>query len=266
MPDQTARTATPPLGLPRVRPGDRSPGVETWRIEPVDAIEVYAGVHEVFDITVASRHHNFSAEGVLVHNKSGDYSTQRVKFVCDPSNTDVEQCPEDLQCCSDDPTPTFAAANNHLSVTGFCAESDYDDGEWVDCPRACNPRWPGRHIVDVCGPDVPCCQTKELLPADCIRDATTGLWRTMDGRDAEAAALRGDAQWGEGGTHQDPDFAGCEAIADARSGELFLECVRQLGVADQRGFCGGNADYFYGGNEGQCWPALVPDICAQRNG
>jgi len=88
----------------------------------------------------------------------------------------------------------------------------------------------------------------------------------MDGRDAEAAALRGDAQWGEGGTHQDPDFAGCEAIADARSGELFLECVRQLGVADQRGFCGGNADYFYGGNEGQCWPALVPDICAQRNG
>lgn len=156
--------------------------------------------------------------------------------------------------------------DNGPMIGTYFGDEDEDDYDFVDCPRACNPRWPGRHIVDVCGPDVPCCQTKELLPADCIRDVTTGLWRTMDGRDAEAAALCGDARWGEGGTHQDPDFAGCEAIADARSGELFLECVRQLGVADQRGFCGGDVDSVYAfGETGHCAAAPARDICAELN-
>jgi hypothetical protein len=241
---------------------------EVWQVENIEDVEIYAGVHEVFDITVASRHHNFSAEGVLVHNKSPGWS-QRVKFVCEPREMEIEQCPDELRCCSDD--PEFSTSDNDLSVTGFCASRDIeydeeeDDYEFIDCPRACNPKWPGRRIVDVCGPDVACCQTKELLPADCIRDATTGLWRTMDGRDAEAAAIRGDPRWGDGGTHQDPDFAGCEAIAGARSGEVFLECVRHLGVADQRGFCGGNFDYFYGDASSQCSAAPPIDICAQRN-
>jgi hypothetical protein len=242
---------------------------EGWWIEAVDAIEVYAGVHDVFDITVASRHHNFTADGVLVHNKS-PWPEPRTTFVCDPSETEIEQCPGELRCCSDDPTPEFAAANNDLSSSGFCSRRDVEylpDGQYelVDCPRACNPRWSEAEIENVCGEEVACCQTKELLPADCVRDSSTGLWRTMDGRDAEAAALRGAARWGDGGTHQDPDLSGCEALAGARSGEAFLACVRRLGVADQRGFCGGNYDAYYGEESGSCRASEVPDTCAERN-
>lgn len=247
----------------------RIAGDDAWRVGLVDAIEVYAGVHDVLDITVESRHHNFVAEGVIVHNKS-PAPTQRIKFVCDPSDDEVEQCPGEFRCCSDDPEPSFTESNNRFSNTGFCAVPSYEYTEddeilSIDCPRACNPKWPGRHVADVCGIDVPCCQTNELLPADCIRDAVTGLWRTMDGRDAEAAALRGDARWGDAGTHQDPDFSGCEAIAGARTGEVFLECVRGLGVADQRGFCGGNPDLYYGDESGPCAVPSVVDICARRN-
>lgn len=85
----------------------------------------------------------------------------------------------------------------------------------------------------------------------------------MDGRDAEAAALRGDARWGQGGTHQDPELAGCEEIAGSRSGDTFLACVRQLGVADQRGFCGNN--WPESGDAERCARVPTPDTCALLN-
>jgi hypothetical protein len=39
----------------------------------VGSVASYAGVHRVFDLTVASEHHNFIAGGVVVHNKSPAY-------------------------------------------------------------------------------------------------------------------------------------------------------------------------------------------------
>ncbi len=40
------------------------------RVEPVQAVRTDVGLRRVFDLTVASEHHNFVANGVLVHNKS----------------------------------------------------------------------------------------------------------------------------------------------------------------------------------------------------
>ena len=40
------------------------------RVEPVLAVRSDVGLRRVFDLTVESQHHNFVANGVLVHNKS----------------------------------------------------------------------------------------------------------------------------------------------------------------------------------------------------
>jgi hypothetical protein len=78
----------------------------------------------------------------------------------------------------------------------------------------------------------------------------------VDGRDAEAAARRGDPQWGEDGTHQDPRFDGCEAFAGDRQSEAFFDCTRQLTAADQRGLCERTE---------ACDGAPILDPCQARN-
>lgn len=40
----------------------------------VEAVEAFAGVHEVVDLTLAAEPHNFVADGVVVHNKTPPYS------------------------------------------------------------------------------------------------------------------------------------------------------------------------------------------------
>ena len=40
------------------------------RIRAVDSVQAYAGVYDVYDITVAHELHNFIADGILAHNKS----------------------------------------------------------------------------------------------------------------------------------------------------------------------------------------------------
>ncbi len=43
---------------------------EELRKEELTSVKSHVGISEVFDLTVQSEHHNFIAEGVLVHNKS----------------------------------------------------------------------------------------------------------------------------------------------------------------------------------------------------
>ena len=42
---------------------------ESFAVATVEHVETYVGVHRVFDITVESPHHNFVANGIVVHNK-----------------------------------------------------------------------------------------------------------------------------------------------------------------------------------------------------
>ena len=167
-----------------------------------------------------------------------------VAFTCDPGGPLQPACPSGFNCCSDDGTAIgdfalFSDEANDRSHSGLCVfANDIPRGSGLDddCPIPCNPLWPNERIEEVCGEVRSCCQTQELVEADCIFDEAEGLWVPMDGRHAEAALLAGKARWGEG-THQDPELEGCEALAGGRNNALFLECVRSLTVANQRGYC-----------------------------
>ena len=56
-----------------VRAALSAPSPSGLRRAQISGSRVFDGVHEVFDLTVASSHHNFIADGVLVHNKSEPY-------------------------------------------------------------------------------------------------------------------------------------------------------------------------------------------------
>jgi len=164
------------------------------------------------------------------------------------------------RCCSDDPaaiggappdyqgknipnadTPYFSGNNNDLSNTGQCVRVTDIAGQGLlemaatDCPIPCNPAWAADIIDDVCGPARVCCQTRELQPEDCIIDPDTGLHRPVNGNDIGASSM-----WrpSDHATHQDPNGSACLALAGGEvSSSAFQDCVRQLSVADQRGFC-----------------------------
>ena len=182
-----------------------------------------------------------------------------INFTCEPAGPEQPPCPDGFNCCSDDPTSIagialFSNESNDRSHSGLCVnELDIPRGSGLDndCPIPCNPTWDRATIDDVCEPNRVCCQTKELVEADCTFDEAEGRWRPMDGRDAEAALLAGKERWGDG-THQDPTFEGCEALAGGRDNPLFVDCVRSLTVANQRGYC-------IGLQPGQPCPVDEPD-------
>ncbi len=164
----------------------------------------------------------------------------------------------DFFCCSDDPAsvgggtpnyepglpveagaPYFAGANNDEGSWGLCVRTgDFSSGMGLEmpagCPVACNPTWGIEEANQVCGVGMSCCQTQELQPEDCIED-TDGVWRPVVGADL----LAGRTDWApqRHATHQDPGADACAELAGSREGEAFESCVRELGVADQRGFC-----------------------------
>lgn len=192
-----------------------------------------------------------------------------VNFTCEPAGPEQPPCPDNYNCCSDDPTsiagiPLFSNESNDRSMTGLCVDGRdiVSRPEFLEgCPIPCNPTWDRATIDNVCEPDRVCCQTKELVEADCIFDEAEGQWRPMDGRDAEAALLAGQDRWGDG-THQDPAFEGCESLAGSRDNPLFVDCVRSLTVANQRGYC-------MGLQPGQPCPVEEPeyvDACERMNG
>lgn len=173
-----------------------------------------------------------------------------VSFRCQPNADTWIRCPESYRCCSDEGAflgspemRLFAGTNNDLSESGMCVHEGLEDSAAVvdGCPVPCNPTWSAELVAEACGsPEVVCCQTVELHEDDCVFDGAEGRWRPADGRDAEAS-LDGGRGWvpTANSTHQDPDFVGCELIAGDRSSPRFRECVRQLGTANQRGYCMG---------------------------
>ena len=179
--------------------------------------------------------------GLLVGVACTRFGLPTVAFTCEPAGRLQPACPEGFECCSDDaafvgPFRLFSAEANERSHSGMCVNtSDIPEGSGLgECPIPCNPLWPRGAIDEACGEVRVCCQTQELVEADCILD--DGQWRPMDGRDAEAAFLAGEERWGDG-THQDPEFESCAAFAGGRDNPMFLECLRTLTVADQRGYC-----------------------------
>jgi len=201
---------------------------------------------------------------------------------CNPS---VDPGVNGYRCCSDDPAavgsalpdyqgrnipsadqPYFSGANNDLSDSGQCirvgdiAGQGLQEAAAMDCPIPCNPTWPSASINSVCGQARVCCQTTPLGPGDCVQDASTGLWRPVNGDDIGELT-----QWrpSDHETHQDPNGTSCLSLAggDASSSN-FQDCVRQLSVADQRGFC-------MALGAGQLCPAEDPayvDACEMLNG
>lgn len=192
---------------------------------------------------------------------------------CAPAASDHE-CPDNYVCCSDDPAtsqgrvpnyfqsdvvddrygePLFSAANNNLSHSGLCVgvgafSSPFPSG----CAVPCNPTWDAATIAEICGTTQECCAFTEVDPnKDCVLD--NGTWRAVSGNDIPALT-----NWGPNHTtNQDPDGSSCTILA-SRGGtldpEALNDCIAQLTVADQRGFC--------------LAPAECPcreDICAMKN-
>jgi len=173
---------------------------------------------------------------------------------CAPVDGDVD-CVEGQVCCSDDPAvlggrmpnyasgvdndvfgpPLFSADYNELSHSGVCMVPY--QWPWVTlldgCPLPCNPTWAEDRLNAFCGPDYACCSFAVVDPAkDCVIDPDTQRWRAVTGADIPALTSWGDAH----ATNQDPDLAGCMQHASGDDGVL-ADCLRQLSVADQRGFC-----------------------------
>ncbi|MEM9459043.1 MAG: hypothetical protein AAGF11_33000 [Myxococcota bacterium] len=203
-----------------------------------------------------------------------------VAFRCDPRQED--NCPDTHFCCSDDPaaaegqkpayvgknitnasTPYFSGDNNGRSRSGMCVRVDDIAGQGLaepfalNCPIPCNPTWPEDWIDDVCGVARVCCQTVALETPDCI--SGDDGFRPVTGDDilAERTLWRPS----DHATHQDPNGSGCQALA-GEDMDLFFDCLAQLSVADQRGFC-------MALDATQACPTELPtfvDACTQLNG
>ena len=166
----------------------------------------------------------------------------------------------EYRCCSDDPAafagelptygdnlpsgepPYFSGLDNHRSRSGLCVRtSDVPSGVGLtenaalNCPTPCNPTWERADIEAVCGMNRQCCQTRELQPEDCVLDGDE--WRPATGADI----ITGLSDWSPSRhrTHQDPgaevcaEWSGSEDVNDPG----YRDCLEQLSVADQRGYC-----------------------------
>lgn len=188
-----------------------------------------------------------------------------VAFRCNPKQE--SNCPDTHFCCSDDPAapmgakpdyagkgisdgqkPYFSGDSNGLGVSGMCVRTDDIVGQGlmevgaINCPIPCNPTWDEAWIDDVCGPSRVCCQTVELDAKDCVVDPGSGMYRPVSGEDIGVSNGAGGVitDWKPAShtTHQDPNGSSCLALAGGnQSSDVFTDCVRQLTVADQRGFC-----------------------------
>ncbi len=192
-------------------------------------------------------------------------------FRCAPSDGS-DACPDSYACCSDDPAaqdgklpayrgaatsatlgaPIFAENNNPLSTQGMCVQTSAVANPLANgCPVACNPTWAAADISNICG-GAACCQTEQVDPdKDCIQDPNTGLWRAVTGADIFA----GVTGWGAThSTNQDADALGCATFAGTNdtADPTFADCLTQLSVANQRGFCNATCP-------------CVEDLCALKN-
>ncbi len=165
------------------------------------------------------------------------------------------------KCCSDDPaaeggalpdylqknisgggTPYFSGANNDRGTSGMCVKtSDVPTGsgllesEAANCPIPCNPTWEQGETDAVCGNSRVCCQTRQLQAADCVQGPDDDAPRPVTGADIGSVT-----DWNPGAhaTHQDPAGVSCTQLANGdQASPVFVDCIAQLSVANQRGFC-----------------------------
>lgn len=190
---------------------------------------------------------------------TGDEETGNPAGPCSPAELEPGDCPTDYVCCSDDPAttqgripnyfqsgkiddkygaPIFSSNNNVLSYSGQCVEIGGFASPFAnDCPVPCNPTWPADIQLEICGVTATCCQFTELDPdKDCVLDPDTNLWRAVTGADIPSLTTWGTLHT----TNQDPQGASCMLFASGGGPfdmDAFMDCVAQLTVADQRGFC-----------------------------
>jgi hypothetical protein len=201
-------------------------------------------------------------------------------YACNPRNSGAGE----FTCCSSDPATGdgMLPAYQDKSIPGsqpLYSDAANDDGTWgmcvrtadipaglglasikaMNCPIPCNPTWDLQDVETVCGTGRSCCQTIELGPQDCVFDEVAELWRPAAGEDIGVLSYWGSAAHD---THQDPNGTVCLEYADGEEGsEEFAVCVRELSVADQRGFCIGL------GPDQSCPDALSSyiDVCEAMN-
>jgi hypothetical protein len=187
---------------------------------------------------------------------------------CKPIDGDAG-CPVEHVCCSDDPatsqgrlpnyfqdgkvddvfgSPLFSSINNELSHWGFCIDVGEFPSPFANgCPVPCNPTWAPDQVEQICLGSQ-CCPFTAVDPdKDCI--LVDGRWRTARGQDIiDKLTAWGDVH----ATNQDPFAESCDLLANGDQDAL-IDCIRQLTVADQRGYCFGFA----------C--PCVEDVCDQKN-
>jgi len=187
---------------------------------------------------------------------------------CKPIDGDAG-CPAEHVCCSDDPatsqgrlpnyfqdgkvddvfgSPLFSSINNELSHWGFCIDVGEFPSPFANgCPIPCNPTWSPDQVEQICL-GLQCCPFTAVDPdKDCI--LVDGRWRTARGQDIiDKLTAWGDVH----ATNQDPFAESCDLLANGDQDAL-IDCIRQLTVADQRGYCFALA----------C--PCVEDVCDQKN-
>jgi hypothetical protein len=219
-----------------------------------------------------------------------------VAFRCNPRQPD--NCPESHFCCSDDPstakdgslpayegknitgttaTPLYADAANRAGTSGMCVNRDEIPAGFgllsaaaANCPIPCNPTWSEGSIEAVCGEGRVCCQTVEVGDKDCVLPDGETQWRPVSGADIGGdAPVSPKTNWNAVAheTHQDPNGSVCAATAGC-SGQtcqgdaVFSECIRQLTVANQRGFC----MFLEAGQGCPTTAATYQDACERKSG
>ena len=206
--------------------------------------------------------------GAVVATSCIDVNYPTVAFRCNPRQSD--NCPDTHFCCSDDPAavggglpfytsipgtegggqPYFSGPNNGLGTQGMCVRTDdlpsgagLFDASAANCPVPCNPTWDDANTQAVCGEGRACCQTSEIQAEDCIQDDPDDptSWRPATGADIRD----GKSDWkpARHETHQDPNGQGCGTFSGSTDiggpdfSSDFGQCLLELSVADQRGFC-----------------------------
>jgi hypothetical protein len=154
-------------------------------------------------------------------------------------------------------TPIFSGNNNPLSTSGMCVEtggftSPFPNG----CPVPCDPTWDAVDAAEICGTTSKCCQMQELdATKDCVLDPATTSGARSPAPTFLQARPRGARCTRPTRTRSAPT-ACCSRRAAAApvAMEAFDDCLDQLTVADQRGFC-------YDPNKCPC----IEDVCAMKN-
>ena len=107
----------------------------------VESTSIYSGVRKVFDLTVDSPHHNFVADGIVVHNKSVDDGYdggQGWETGTDTTETAGPDVPEDTpQDCVERCDVLVACDDEHPTVDA-CMENCLTQREgWAEHGTAC---------------------------------------------------------------------------------------------------------------------------------